>query len=356
MSLLARRETTSGASHEPGTPEARRAALAKLLPMQRDDFKGIFKAMTGLPEVRKSWMASRTSWTLAQSAAVPAGRRMMPVTRLSTFALEADAVYRASGKAFMELRLAPGEERGELRRVDLAVDGAVGVGAVLAVVQPLHGQRERAHVEVAPEIRHRLHQPQIAEHRGDLQAVPLPGEGGGVVEDRVVVDEGRADLRHVEAEPVDLDEPVAAHVLGYAGTDNKGLDGLEAARLEATDDGWGALGTTDRCTFAELVRWIDQNREVPLFATVWTFQSHYPYYAGRRRIDPRPEPGESRRTAEQKARYLSAIAEADALIGSLLPDASPRVLHALLDPSATDFGNKAASAFRHPHVWPGDLP
>ena len=31
------------------SPEARRAALAKLLPMQRDDFKGIFKAMTGLP-------------------------------------------------------------------------------------------------------------------------------------------------------------------------------------------------------------------------------------------------------------------------------------------------------------------
>ena len=31
------------------TPEARRAALAKLLPMQREDFKGIFKAMTGLP-------------------------------------------------------------------------------------------------------------------------------------------------------------------------------------------------------------------------------------------------------------------------------------------------------------------
>jgi pyruvate,orthophosphate dikinase len=31
------------------SPEARRAALAKLLPMQREDFKGIFKAMTGLP-------------------------------------------------------------------------------------------------------------------------------------------------------------------------------------------------------------------------------------------------------------------------------------------------------------------
>jgi pyruvate,orthophosphate dikinase len=31
------------------TPEARRAALAELLPMQREDFKGIFKAMTGLP-------------------------------------------------------------------------------------------------------------------------------------------------------------------------------------------------------------------------------------------------------------------------------------------------------------------
>ncbi|HEY0672021.1 MAG TPA: pyruvate, phosphate dikinase [Longimicrobiales bacterium] len=31
------------------SPEARRAALAELLPMQREDFKGIFQAMTGLP-------------------------------------------------------------------------------------------------------------------------------------------------------------------------------------------------------------------------------------------------------------------------------------------------------------------
>ena len=31
------------------TPEARRAALSKSLPMQREEFKGIFKAMTGLP-------------------------------------------------------------------------------------------------------------------------------------------------------------------------------------------------------------------------------------------------------------------------------------------------------------------
>ncbi len=31
------------------TPEARRNALGKLLPMQREDFKGIFQAMTGLP-------------------------------------------------------------------------------------------------------------------------------------------------------------------------------------------------------------------------------------------------------------------------------------------------------------------
>ncbi len=31
------------------SPDARRAALAKLLPMQRDDFRGIFKAMAGLP-------------------------------------------------------------------------------------------------------------------------------------------------------------------------------------------------------------------------------------------------------------------------------------------------------------------
>ena len=31
------------------TPEARRAALAKLLPIQRADFKGIFAAMAGLP-------------------------------------------------------------------------------------------------------------------------------------------------------------------------------------------------------------------------------------------------------------------------------------------------------------------
>ncbi len=31
------------------TPEARRAALSELLPMQREDFKGIFQAMSGLP-------------------------------------------------------------------------------------------------------------------------------------------------------------------------------------------------------------------------------------------------------------------------------------------------------------------
>ena len=93
------------------------------------------------------------------------------------------------------------------------------------------------------------------------------------------------------------------------------------------DDGWGALGTTDRCTFSELVRWIDQDREAPLFATVWTFQSHYPYYAGRRRIDPQSERGASRRTMEQKARYLSAIAEADALIGSLVRELESRGLY-----------------------------
>ena len=45
----------------------------------------------------------------------------------------------------------------------LPVDDTVGVAPVLAVVQPLYGQRERPHVEVAPEIRHRLHQPQIAD-------------------------------------------------------------------------------------------------------------------------------------------------------------------------------------------------
>ena len=60
--------------------------------------------MIGLPDVRKSTIASRTSCTLPHSAAVPVGRMMTPVTRLSTLALRSASVTeRTVGGGFEEL-------------------------------------------------------------------------------------------------------------------------------------------------------------------------------------------------------------------------------------------------------------
>ena len=84
-------------------------------------------------------------------------------------------------------------------------------------------------------------------------------------------------------------------------------------------DRYSSLGNLDRCTFVDLVQWIEERPAKPFFAVLWTFQSHYPYFAETlrsRRLDPAAIP--AKRGREEKQRYFDALAEADALIDALL--------------------------------------
>jgi arylsulfatase A-like enzyme len=66
------------------------------------------------------------------------------------------------------------------------------------------------------------------------------------------------------------------------------------------------------------VQWIEERPFQPFFAVLWTFQSHYPYFAETpraRRLDPAVP---AKRVREEKQRYLDALAEADVLIDALL--------------------------------------
>lgn len=88
---------------------------------------------------------------------------------------------------------------------------------------------------------------------------------------------------------------------------------------QVLEDRYSSLGNVDRCTFVDLLQWIERRPSEPFFAVLWTFQSHYPYFAETlraRRLDPAAEP--AKRVREEKQRYLDAIAEADTLIDDLL--------------------------------------
>jgi arylsulfatase A-like enzyme len=85
------------------------------------------------------------------------------------------------------------------------------------------------------------------------------------------------------------------------------------------EDRYSSLGNSDRCTFADLARWLDQGPDKPFFAMIWTFQTHYPYFAQQQhgaRVHA-PALPTSRARAEMQ-RYLNAIREADALIEGLI--------------------------------------
>ena len=85
------------------------------------------------------------------------------------------------------------------------------------------------------------------------------------------------------------------------------------------EDRYSSLGNLDRCTFVDLVQWIEERPSEPFFAVLWTFQSHYPYFAEiprARRLDPAVVP--AKRVREEQQRYFDALAEADALIDALL--------------------------------------
>ncbi len=92
------------------------------------------------------------------------------------------------------------------------------------------------------------------------------------------------------------------------------LNGYEELGCERISS-WGVA---DRCSFARLVRWIDEKPGQPFCATVWTDQTHDPYplekgisaadfFAGK----PKPP------HAEDLARYLTLVREVDRQIGLL---------------------------------------
>jgi lipoteichoic acid synthase len=104
-----------------------------------------------------------------------------------------------------------------------------------------------------------------------------------------------------------------------------GFDRVEDYRGRTCTDGtivdkteFYSQATTDGCTFRSLSDWVESSPDRPFFAMLWTFQQHYPYFQTQpgRQFDLPELKGEW--AVEHKTRYLSAIAEADALIASLV--------------------------------------
>lgn len=84
------------------------------------------------------------------------------------------------------------------------------------------------------------------------------------------------------------------------------------------EDRYSSLGLRDECTFADLIRWIDERPSQPFFAMLWTFETHYPYF-GRATVDPSASlTGVAHRARDDLSRYLGAIREADRLIERLV--------------------------------------
>ncbi|MDP2620684.1 MAG: sulfatase [Hyphomicrobiales bacterium] len=76
-------------------------------------------------------------------------------------------------------------------------------------------------------------------------------------------------------------------------------------------------GIEDECTFEELYDWVRIERDKRFFATIWTSETHYPYYA--------ESPADLARSEnlpdwvrEHKNRYLAALRRTDRLIGRLI--------------------------------------
>ena len=77
--------------------------------------------------------------------------------------------------------------------------------------------------------------------------------------------------------------------------------------------------TPDVCTFAQLKDWINSVQPRPFFATLWTFQTHYPYYAkGAAGTSDRRDITAKEWLKEYKSRYLAALREANTEIARLL--------------------------------------
>lgn len=83
-------------------------------------------------------------------------------------------------------------------------------------------------------------------------------------------------------------------------------------QFEEKDNNWDPLdGMNDECTGDALLSWVKQKNNNPFFAMMWTYQTHYPYYAS----------GPEKNYAIYDPilnRYLNAVNHSDFVLGKIL--------------------------------------
>lgn len=81
--------------------------------------------------------------------------------------------------------------------------------------------------------------------------------------------------------------------------------------FEIKDDKWDFPdGKDDECTAEDLTSWMKQKSEMPFFAMMWTYQTHYPYFTSGNEKAYVPDPVFNR--------YLNAINHNDLVLGQIL--------------------------------------
>ncbi len=69
-------------------------------------------------------------------------------------------------------------------------------------------------------------------------------------------------------------------------------------------------GKDDECTLDEMQRWIKENKSQPFFTTMWTYQTHYPYFFSGKENQYDNDPYFNR--------YLNALSHSDLVFGKLM--------------------------------------
>ena len=78
-------------------------------------------------------------------------------------------------------------------------------------------------------------------------------------------------------------------------------------------------GSDDECLASSCLNWIDQNKEKPFFTTLWTFQTHYPYFASGSEKDY--QTGDANLN-----KYLNGLNNADKTLGKIIDGLKARGL------------------------------
>jgi arylsulfatase A-like enzyme len=81
--------------------------------------------------------------------------------------------------------------------------------------------------------------------------------------------------------------------------------------FEVHDDKWEFLdGKDDACTADNMMNWVRQDKKSPFFAMMWTYQTHYPYFASGREQYYSADPVLNR--------YLNAVHHSDEVLGNII--------------------------------------